>query len=99
MNSRLRFYQQAEWTPVVLTGGAALQRKCDCGNHTMGGGCDDCAKKKSSLQRKKTNDIASSEAPPIVREVLRSPGQPLDATSRGFFEARFECLCQISYQP
>jgi len=31
----------------------------------------------------------ATEAPPIVDEVLRSPGQPLDATSRFFFEPRF----------
>lgn len=28
-------------------------------------------------------------APPIVHEVLRSPGQPLDASTRAFFEPRF----------
>ena len=27
--------------------------------------------------------------PSIVHEVLRSPGQPLDATTRGFMEPRF----------
>ena len=29
------------------------------------------------------------EAPPMVHEVLRSPGQPLDAAARAFFEPRF----------
>ena len=29
------------------------------------------------------------EAPPIVHEVLRSPGQPLDAATRAFMEPRF----------
>src|SRR5262249_15348878 len=33
---------------------------------------------------------AASEVPPIVHEVLRSPGQPLDAATRAFFEPRFE---------
>lgn len=28
-------------------------------------------------------------APPIVNEVLRSPGEPLDASSQAFFESRF----------
>jgi hypothetical protein len=32
---------------------------------------------------------APNAAPPIVHEVLRSPGRPLDAASRGFFEPRF----------
>jgi hypothetical protein len=31
----------------------------------------------------------TSEVPPIVSEVLRSPGQPLDAVTRAFFEPRF----------
>jgi len=30
-----------------------------------------------------------AEAPPIVHQVLSSQGQPLDATTRAFFEARF----------
>lgn len=34
--------------------------------------------------------VARSEVPPIVYEVLRSPGQPLDATTRPFMEHRFE---------
>jgi hypothetical protein len=32
---------------------------------------------------------AAGEAPPIVHEVLRSPGQPLDQSTRAFFEPRF----------
>lgn len=30
-----------------------------------------------------------ASAPPIVREVLRTPGQPLDSASRAYFEPRF----------
>lgn len=33
--------------------------------------------------------VAASEVPPVVREVLRSPGQPLDAGNRAFMEPRF----------
>src|SRR6267154_2475921 len=29
------------------------------------------------------------EAPPVVHEVLRSPGQPLDASTRSLMEPRF----------
>ena len=32
---------------------------------------------------------AVSEAPAVVHEVLRSPGQPLDAAARAYFEPRF----------
>jgi outer membrane protein OmpA-like peptidoglycan-associated protein len=34
-------------------------------------------------------EIAANEAPDTVREILRSPGQPLDASSRAYFEPRF----------
>src|SRR5258706_14661424 len=65
-----------------------LQRKCDCGNHAISGNCDDCARKKSALQRKAVHCIESCEAPSIVNEVLRSPGQPLDPATRAFMEPR-----------
>lgn len=35
------------------------------------------------------NDAGGAAAPPIVHDVLRSPGQPLDATTRAFMEPRF----------
>jgi Domain of unknown function (DUF4157) len=73
-----------------------LQRKCACGG-TPGpsGECEECRKKK--LQRRANNSPAPSsthpsssvsEAPPIVHEVLRSPGQPLDGATRAFMEPR-----------
>lgn len=70
-----------------VTTGLTLQRKCDCGNHTMSGNCDDCAKKTSALQRKALSGTEPVEAPGIVHEVLRSPGQPLDGNTRGFMES------------
>jgi len=46
-----------------------------------------------SLQRKAAPPSALShnfsEVPPSVREILRSPGQPLDAATREFMEPRF----------
>lgn len=55
-----------------------LQRKCACGNHTLGGGqCIDCARKKSGLQRKLTigasNDPLEQEADRIAEQVMASP--------------------------
>ncbi len=41
------------------------------------------------LQRQATGAVAPGAVPPIVREVLRSPGQPLDAATRAFMEPRF----------
>ena len=75
--------------PLNGANGLVLQRKCDCGNHTNGGGCADCEKKKGLLQRKTASGIEASAVPPIVHEVLRSTGQPLDAHTRGFMEPRF----------
>lgn len=41
------------------------------------------------LQRAAVNNSPTHEVPPIVHEVLHSPGQPLDAQTRAFMEARF----------
>jgi hypothetical protein len=73
---------------AVSTG--ILQRKCDCGNHTVAGGkCDECQNKTGVLQRKSSNNFESPEVPPIVHEVLNSSGRPLDESTRAFFEPRF----------
>ena len=71
-----------------LTSGQSrlLQRKCARGTQTMGGECESCDKNSLVLQRKIQH---SGGVPPIVHEVLNSPGQPLDATTRAFFEPRF----------
>ncbi|HXQ70220.1 MAG TPA: DUF4157 domain-containing protein [Pyrinomonadaceae bacterium] len=71
-----------------------LQRSCACGQHTNGTGeCTSCNKSRDTLQR--STQHADSEThspgivPPIVHEVLHSPGQPLDSSTRAFFEPRF----------
>lgn len=69
--------------------GSLLQRKCACGNHSMGGECGECGKKKSLLQRKATNSSDFSEVPAVVSEVLGSSGRPLDSSTRAFMEPRF----------
>lgn len=73
-----------------LTG--ILQRKCaSCGTHTIAGDkCGECANKQWVMQRKSSNNTEHAEAPPIVNEVLNSSGQPLDDSTRAFFESRFE---------
>lgn len=66
-----------------------LQRKCACGSHTMADGeCEEC-KKKQLFQRKATDRNEASVVPPIAHEVLRTPGQPLDPSTRAFFEPCF----------
>jgi len=44
---------------------------------------------KPLVQRRVTGDAGSAAAPPIVHDVLRSPGRPLDPSTRQFMESRF----------
>ena len=93
MNERLSFNSaSAPAVSFVPARSGWLQRKCACGG-TPGpsGECEECRKNK--LRRKTRNSEPGtgndSFAPPIVHEVLRSPGQPLDAAARAFMEPRF----------
>lgn len=74
----------------TLAGRTLLQRKCACGG-TPGptGECEQCRKKRLSVQRLASDNALPSVAPPVVYDVLRSPGQPLDTGTRGYFERRF----------
>jgi hypothetical protein len=62
----------------------ALQRKCAA-----------CEEEEEPLRKKESAGESpaafdhSVDVPPIIHEVLRSPGQPLDPTARAFFELRF----------
>ncbi len=52
--------------------------------------CAECEEEEGALQRKESVSAdAPAKAPPIVHEALNSPGQPLDATTRAYFEPRF----------
>lgn len=72
-----------------------LQRKCGCeGPGAAFGECAECkAERGAPLQRATVGDRQQGrkpdEVPPIVHEVLRSPGQPLDTATRAFMEPRF----------
>lgn len=76
----------AQVTPVT---GAVLHRQCACGQHTAEGECEECKGKKNPLQPKPPKESSAGEVPPIVQDVLRSPGQPLNAETRTFMEPRF----------
>jgi hypothetical protein len=73
-----------------------LQRKCACGG-TPGptGECEACRSKRESESLPRTYDHPSFsgphpfEVPPIVGEVLRAAGKPLDSETRAFMEPRF----------
>lgn len=77
------------------TSGVTLQRQhtCSCGKPIAAGGeCADCRRKRETrqLQRAAVNEAPVTEqAPPIVHDVLRSPGHPLDDSTRTFMESRF----------
>jgi hypothetical protein len=65
-----------------------LQRKCACGGSPGAAGeCAECEKKR--LQRKADSTGQIPVVPPLVHEVLRSPGQPLGREARTFMEPRF----------
>jgi hypothetical protein len=55
-----------------------LQRKC--------ASCEE----EDKVQRKTSgNSMNGAAPPPVVHDVLRTPGQPLDVSTRGFMERRF----------
>jgi len=73
--------------PATHGSSRTLQRKCACGGSGGASGeCSECKKKK--LQRMGLGS-GPQLAPPIVHQVLRSPGRPLDAATRAHFEPRF----------
>jgi hypothetical protein len=83
--------QQTASMPQSFGRAAGVQCECACG-----GSCDDCKKKNRGEEHAKVQMKAAGpvnagglEAPPIVHEVLRSPGRPLDAGTRAFMEPRF----------
>ena len=68
---------------VMRMPGPQLQRACSCG-----GGCPKCQKEQPvqedqrlQIKRAQASDAGSIAVPPIVNDVLRSPGQPLDTTA------------------
>src|SRR5258708_35587204 len=64
-----------------------LRRTWSCGEHTGGGGqCDECKKKDMMLQRAASASSGPASAPPIVHDVLRSSGQPLESKTRSSME-------------
>jgi len=80
-----KFVPTPSFTPVRTY---LLQRKCPCGG-TPGpdGECAECHEKR--LQRRATHQAGLGTVPPVVHEVLRSPGQPLDQATSAFMESRF----------
>ena len=80
-----------------------LQRQCDCGQHASASGqCSACREESEKTLRRSAissnrsttevspkRSINENGVPAIVRDVLRSPGEALDANTRTFMEPRF----------
>jgi hypothetical protein len=86
--------------PAATRGGLpGVQRNCSCGGTCSKCRAEKAGEKHGTLLRSpevpqistKGSSPASSRmvAPPIVHEVLNSPGQPLDSATRAFMEPRF----------
>ena len=72
---------------LIPPSASQLQRKCASGGSTEAGAvCPECDKKE--LLRSAT-EPGPVEAPPIVHDVIGSPGQPLDPATRATLEPRF----------
>ena len=68
-----------------------VQRSCSSGEgeEKLQRKCATC-EEDEKLKRKSAGPISAPTVPPIVHDVLRSPGQPLDASARSYMEARFQ---------
>jgi hypothetical protein len=70
-----------------------VQRQCACGKSSTEGECSECKKKKQevtgNLQRVASSPVGGMTAPPIVNDVLGSPGSALPTGERSFMESRF----------
>jgi hypothetical protein len=73
-----------DWSFANTQPARSLQRACDCDGT---GQCAECRDR--ALRLKPVGDMQPDLAPPIVHEVLRSPGRALTPVARSPFESRF----------
>ncbi len=76
----MRMPDPAANAPQFSAAGAGIQRTCT--------ECEKEDKEEGKLQRKEAG-AAPTVAPSLVHQVLGSPGQPLDRSTRAFMEPRF----------
>lgn len=76
---------------VMRMPGPQAPRACPCG-----GGCPKCqalqpgqGPERSQVMRVGLDNTGPSDVSPITHEILHSPGQSLDDSTRGYFEPRF----------
>ena len=76
--------------PVATSGMGAKLQRCSCGKSAdTGSQCEECKSQAMQLQRSPAAPVGAATAPPIVHDVLNSPGRPLDMATRSFIEPRF----------
>ena len=86
---------EPEWSLSRMCVDPPLRRKCACGGSASAKGeCEACKTKRENSERASLSPRGGAtegqgEVPPIVQEVLRSSGEPLDAKTRAFIEPRF----------
>jgi hypothetical protein len=81
--------KSAQWQPAAPTNSFLRRRTCACGPDTSSGACAECETgHRAGLQRDAASSAWLGAAPPIVHEVLASPGQPLDVATRAYMEPR-----------
>ncbi len=93
MSTRTRTQMKATVTPTASftpVPRGLLQRTCACGGSPgVDGECAECRSKRLGMQRRATTPASPSVVPPLVHDVLHSPGQPLDSATRSYMEPRF----------
>ena len=87
-------YRQAQISRIPMPSSHAasglLQRQCACGAQAgLTGECSECSSRRLTLQRRAADPSSLTTVPPIVLDVLRSPGEPLDSATRTLMESRF----------
>lgn len=87
MQSKVQASHSQNFTPIQT---GLLQRKCALCNTP--GLVEDSERdeEKLTLKHSPVDRVEPSAVPPIMHEVLQSPGQPLDPETRAFMEPRFE---------
>ena len=76
--------------PAAMTSAPPqISRKCAACEREVNRKCAAFADEEKLQKKEAGTQAPISEAPASVHEALRSPGQPLDAATRAYFEPRF----------
>lgn len=88
-----RYEQEADQVAgqIMRTPESQPQRNtCTCGRPAAPDGlCTECRRRQPLIQRKATSEGGQTAVPPIIQDVLKTPGRALDTCTRNFMEDRF----------